>query len=116
MRLEMIKRLQLLVSRQAYALRIDNLEYFEELLEDASQCLQEIQVLTGESPLSDRERQLLHQVKVEDEHNRSLFNEQFEEVKLKLRTIRMSENKSQQYVNGYGSWQEAGVFFDKRGR
>lgn len=116
MRLEIIKRLQILVSRQDYALRIENLEYFEELLEDAENCLHEIKTLTNELPLTDQERGLLLEIKEKDEQNRALFNDQFEEVKFKLRTIRMNESKSQQYVNSYGSWQEAGVFFDKRGR
>ena len=117
MRLEAIKRLHILTARQAYALRREELEYFQELLEERELCFKAIKAYNEEnnSPLTEEERHLLELIKAQDESNQQTLEKQFNEVKVKLRNIRMNENRGMQYTHTYGYWQEGGVFFDKRG-
>lgn len=116
-RLEAIKRLNILTARQAYALGRENLEYYQELLEERELCFEAIKAYNKEnnSPLKEEERHLLELIKVQDESNKQMLERQFDEVKVKLRSIRMSETRGTQYMQTYGYWQEGGVFFDKRG-
>lgn len=117
MRLEAIKRTQILTSRQAYALERENIEYYQELLEERDLCLNDIKVYNEEynSPLTEEERHLLELIKVQDEQNKQLLERQLDEVKEKLRQIRMSEMREVQYAQGYSGYHESGVFFDKKG-
>ena len=117
MRLEAIKRLNILTARQAYALGRENLEYYQELLEERALCFEAIKAYNEENniPLIEEERRLLELIKVQDESNKQILEKQLDEIKVKLRNIRMNETRDTQYTHTYGHWQEGGVFFDKRG-
>lgn len=117
MRLEAIKRIEVLTARQAYALERENIDYYQELLEERELCLNDIKVYNEEhhSPLTEEEHHLLERIQVQDERNKQQLEYQLDEVKVKLRDIRVSETRDAQYSQGYGGLQESGVFFDQKG-
>lgn len=117
MRLETIKRIQILAARQTYALERENIEYYQELLEERALCLESIKAYNKEnnSPLTEEERHLIQLINKEDEKNKDILEKQLDEVKVKLRNIRMNETRETQYTQSYGAFQESGIFFDKKG-
>ena len=117
MRLEAIKRIQILTARQAYALERENIEYYQELLEERDLCLKNIKAYNKEnnSPLTEEERHLIELINKQDEENKDILEKQLDEVKTKLREMRMNEVRENQYTQGYGAFQESGIFFDKKG-
>lgn len=117
MRIKQLKRLEMILSRQTYALEREELDYFQELLQEAEDCLIEIQALirSTQEPLSPEERTLILSMQQQDTQNRRKFKEQQETVKLRLKTVRISAQKSMQYTGGYDLGQVAGVFFDRKG-
>lgn len=116
-RLEAIKRIQVLTARQEYALEKENIDYYQELLEERETCLEAIRLYNKETNtlMTEEEHNLIEQIKNKDNENKEKLEKQLEQVKMKLREIRINEARDNQYIQGYGGFQASGMFFDKKG-
>lgn len=115
---ELIQQLIEFTKMQTVALEKEDVDEFIRVLDKRQEILDEIQVLHENQPETkeQHEEELVAQLKEIDYKNRVEFEKQFEEVKRKLREVRVMKKREEHYNNPYDiSWEE-GVFFDKKER
>lgn len=113
---ELIEQLIEMTKKQTVALQEEDVDRYIELLNGRQAILNQIQVLHEVQPETkeQHEEELVTELKTIDDANRMEFERQFEEVKKKLREVRIMKKREEQYNNPYDiSWEE-GVFFDKK--
>ena len=113
---ELIEQLIEITKKQTIALQEEDVDKFIKLLDYRQIVLNQIQILHEAQPETkeQNEEELVAQLKAIDDENRVEFERQFEEVKKKLREVRIMKKREEQYNNPYDiSWEE-GVFFDKK--
>ena len=61
-----------------------------------------------------KKQELLKMIKVLDDENRNSFDHQLQEVKDKLRQVRLTQKRGVAYNNPYDISYEEGIFFEKK--
>jgi len=107
-----------LTHKQTEALKNDEIDVFQELLNQKQNIfrhLEEVKEL-GTIIWTEEEKQIINQIELADKWNREEFDRQLEEVKGKLKQIRINKIGNHVYNNPYDVHIEEGLFFDRRGR
>lgn len=114
----LIEELIKLTKMQEDALKEEDVDTFISLLDDREEVLAEIKVFdeTKTHEKTPEEEMLIADLIALDEANRIEFERQQNEVKNKLREIRMMRQRENNYSNPYNVAREEGVLFDKRNR
>lgn len=117
-RVILIQQLIKLTSMQSDALKEEDVETFISLLEDREAILAEIKVLGEKEPHEKNlaEEKLIADLIALDNENRIEFERQHNEVKNKLKEVRMMRQRENNYSNPYNVAREEGILFDKRNR
>lgn len=117
-RVILIQELIKLTNMQSDALEEEDVETFISLLDDREAVLAEIKALDKKEPHEKtlEEEQLIADLIALDNKNRLEFERQRNEVKNKLKEIRMMRQRENNYSNPYNVAREEGILFDKRNR
>ena len=105
-----------LTKEQGVSLKNEDLNRFRAILLRKEVVIERIdQQLKENSGLKETvDKELIKAIKEQDERNRIEFERQYEEAKAKVRQGRVMEQKSTAYTNPYTSYQERGMFFDRK--
>lgn len=116
MKKQLLEQLLALVKEQGIALSNEDMERFEELMNQKQVIMNEMDVLHRAHPelQAEKHEDLLRVLIACDQENRQEFDRQFAQVKGKLSKMRNEQRVSQVYSNPYDISQEEGVFFDKK--
>ena len=101
---------------QQKALEKEDIESFEHFMQQKEQCIKAIDeegILQDISQDANRQ-ELLKMIKVLDDQNRTRFDHQLQEVKDKLRQVRLTQKRGIAYNNPYDISYEEGIFFEKK--
>ena len=117
-RIDLIKQLIVLTQEQREALMQEDTDLFITILDKREAILQQIKMLDDmhEHTKSQEEEALITQLIILDNENNIEFKKQFDNVKEKLKGIRMMKQKENNYSNPYNMSREEGVLFDKKNR
>lgn len=112
----LLQQLLELTKQQEQALKEENIEEFETLMNSRQAIMNAVDALHIANPMlkEQKEEELLKELMALDNKNRAEFDKQLETIKSKLREIREQKKRDNFYNNPYTRATEEGVFFDKR--
>lgn len=116
MKRQILEEILRLTKLQKEALVEEDVDKFQELMEEKQVQIDKLDTLHREKPETklQKEEELLREVVTLDQGNQKEFMRQLEEVKRKLSEMRAKKRVNRVYNNPYDVSQEEGIFFDKR--
>lgn len=113
---ELLLKLLQLTNAQTQALASEDLERFEELMQERQQVIDELECLSKRESWQKvcDNKKLLDTIVKQDKENHSQFLAQLEVVKQKLQEMRAKKKVENAYAQNYDLSVEEGVFFDKK--
>ena len=114
--MELLQQLLELTQMQEKALANEAIDDFEKLMEQREVCIKAIEEsgILKEISQDAQVYDIIKEVKLLDDQNLISFNKQLEEVKSKLKQIRLTQKSGASYNNPYDISYEEGVFFEKK--
>ena len=101
---------------QEDALKAEDMEKFQALLDEKQKVIDQIEALHKEHPETKEQKEevILKEIIALDDINRKEFMRQYEEVQRKLQEMRQQKKAKNKYHNPYDISYEEGIFYDKR--
>lgn len=118
-RIKLIKQLVEITKKQQEALKVEDVDTYIVLLDERELILEAIKNFDSEDKAhvkTQEEEMLITELIQLDNENRIVYDRLFEEVKNKLKELRLMKNREANYNELYSYTKEEGMLFDKRHR